>query len=56
MSYTIEKKSSFCSSGYRKKKREAEHEIGGGEIFDKKLLDLMDGGRALQLKHEINVK
>ncbi|KAI3666673.1 hypothetical protein L1987_88795 [Smallanthus sonchifolius] len=37
-------------------KEEAWHEIGGGRISDSELLDSMDGGRALQLKHEINVE
>ncbi|KAI3664711.1 hypothetical protein L1987_88620 [Smallanthus sonchifolius] len=38
------------------RKEEAWHEIGGGRISDSELLDSMDGGRALQLKHEINVE
>ncbi|CAN4084832.1 unnamed protein product [Withania somnifera] len=35
-------------------KEEAWHEISGGEISDNQLLDSMDGGRALQIKQEIN--
>nr|GEY68723.1 hypothetical protein [Tanacetum cinerariifolium] len=42
--------------GTDSEKEEAWHEIGGGRIFDSELLDSMDGGRALQLKHEINVE
>ncbi|CAN4117950.1 unnamed protein product [Withania somnifera] len=42
--------------GTDSEKEEAWHEIGGGEISDSELLDSMDGGRALQLKHEINVE
>ncbi|KAI3478608.1 hypothetical protein L1887_59428 [Cichorium endivia] len=37
-------------------RRKKKHEIGGGRISDSELLDSMDGGRALQLKHEINVE
>ncbi|KAF3617182.1 NADH-ubiquinone oxidoreductase chain 5 [Capsicum annuum] len=37
-------------------KEEAWHEIGGGEISNSELLDSMDGGRALQLKHKINIE
>ncbi|GJT11236.1 hypothetical protein Tco_0858278 [Tanacetum coccineum] len=42
--------------GTDSEKEEAWHEIGGGRISDSELLDSMDGGRALQLKHEINVE
>ncbi|KAK1405963.1 hypothetical protein QVD17_42349 [Tagetes erecta] len=42
--------------GTDSEKEEAWHEIGGGIISDSELLDSMDGGRALQLKHEINVE
>lgn len=34
--------------GTDSEKKEACHEIGGGKIFDSKLLDSMDGGRALR--------
>lgn len=37
-------------------RRNKKHEIRGGKISDSELLDSMDGGRALQLKHEINVE
>ncbi|KAL3530083.1 hypothetical protein ACH5RR_009405 [Cinchona calisaya] len=40
--------------GTDSEKEEAWHEIGGGKISDSELLDSMDGGGALQLKHEIN--
>ncbi|GJU04562.1 hypothetical protein Tco_1120992 [Tanacetum coccineum] len=42
--------------GTNSEKEEACHEIGGGRISDSELLDSMDGGRALQIKHEINVE
>ncbi|KAI3666423.1 hypothetical protein L1987_89068 [Smallanthus sonchifolius] len=50
--------STWCTSEGRtdSEKEEAWHEIGGGRISDSELLDSMDGGRALQLKHEINVE
>ncbi|GJW06616.1 hypothetical protein Tco_1569039, partial [Tanacetum coccineum] len=42
--------------GTDSEKEEAWHEIAGQRISDSELLDSMDGGRALQLKHEINVE
>lgn len=46
----------WLTLGTDSEKEEAWHEIGGGIISDSELLDSMDGGRALQLKHEINVE
>jgi hypothetical protein len=46
----------WLTLGTDSEKEEAWHEIGGGRISDSELLDSMDGGRALQLKHEINVE
>lgn len=42
--------------GTDSEKKEGWHDIGGGNFSDSELLYSMDGGRALQLKHEINVE